>query len=369
MTSSRKEQKLSLCDSLFGSGRKGGGGDGNGLFSRSVKDDRAPTKRARRGSTKKKNPTDTNNAPLTPQELWKQRQKQYNKNKEEINHWELIYDPRIPEDVFAEDVRSTCHTYGLAVVRKALDPKVLERLQVCANQQRTQLCQALEKRNLTYNDETNNVDPVCFQEVVVRCKGRMDARYRKSDTDDDTVNFWHDHTLLQQTIGALLYGEEHMPKLVYAGWIFSFPGSDNQPWHQDGIPLYPGNTVTPNLPPYAINVFIPLNSADGSLQAGPTEFVVGSHRQTVQHAMQATKDPNSPSLACPVLEQGDFLLYDYRICHRGTANLTHVVEENNPGRVRSILYLMYSRPWFHEHLNFGTVKLLQDTSCESRTEE
>ena len=106
-----------------------------------------------------------------------------------------------------------------------------------------------------------------------------------------------------------------------------------------------------------INVFIPIEDQDGSLDAGPTEFVVGSHRMDEKNAMAATK--KNGFLACPVLKQGDVLLYDYRICHRGTSNLTHVVvhEEgmsNGEGRVRNILYLMYARPWFQEHLNFGS---------------
>ena len=53
----------------------------------------------------------------------------------------------------------------------------------------------------------------------------------------------------------------------------------------------------------------------------------------------------------PLLKKGDALIYDYRVCHRGTANLS------KDKSTRIMLYLMYARPWFREHLNFGTEKL------------
>ena len=94
-----------------------------------------------------------------------------------------------------------------------------------------------------------------------------------------------------------------------------------------------------------------------------------------------------------VIGKGDILLYDYRICHRGTCNLSSslavattntryppageantstTLEKNEEqqqeeketsraeGIVRQVLYQMYARPWFKEHLNFGQ-KSLFDT--------
>merc|ERR1711971_929704 len=78
-----------------------------------------------------------------------------------------------------------------------------------------------------------------------------------------------------------------------------------------------------------------------------------------------------------VLKRGDVLLYDYRICHRGTSNLSisgsssvaaatdDDVDDrcdddgNNKGILRKVLYLMYARPWFREHLNFGKTSLFE----------
>lgn len=382
------QQMASLSDSLFG----GGLVDSTGLFGHPTGNSHPP-KRQKHDDNKDEASQQPKTPPKTPIQRWEERRKKYEPAQQDesvphmMGNFAVVRErnTRIPEDVFAEEVCSTVKTYGVAVVKNAIDPEILERLQERAVQQRADICNALESGGLTYNHDKNNTEEheVRFKEVVVRCKGRMDARYRYDNEKNQPatgpcVNFWADNPLLHKFIGMLLYGEEHTPKLVYAGWIFSFPGSDDQPWHQDGIPLFPGDGIAPNLPPYAINVFIPMRDQDGSLKAGPTEFVVGSHRMDVGQAMEATKndrdDVASPCIACPVLNQGDMLVYDYRICHRGTSNLTHVLERdeemtNGEGRVRNILYLMYARPWFQEHMNFGTDELFDNTSGSQQTME
>jgi hypothetical protein len=113
-----------------------------------------------------------------------------------------------------------------------------------------------------------------------------------------------------------------------------------------------------------------------SNDSGPTEFVAESHRLGADSTMDAvetaasrmddgpasatTNEDESP-IVSPVLKRGDILIYDYRICHRGTANLTNALKKyRKEGRVRTILYLMYARPWFKEHMNFGTEKLFAE---------
>jgi ectoine hydroxylase-related dioxygenase (phytanoyl-CoA dioxygenase family) len=125
------------------------------------------------------------------------------------------------------------------------------------------------------------------------------------------------------------------------------------------MPLFPVGSES--LPPYAVNVFIPLQDADGSVESGPTEFIAESHRmdeETAMQAVEATTSKTESSIVSPVLKRGDILIYDYRTCHRGTSNLSNAL--NKQGRVRSILYLMYSRPWFKEHMNFGTETLFAE---------
>jgi len=82
------------------------------------------------------------------------------------------------------------------------------------------------------------------------------------------------------------------------------------------------------------------------------------------------------AIIAPVLKRGDALIYDYRVCHRGTANLfgkldditklptTHSRKKHDDNQAnesdirgtRRILYLMYARPWFTDHVNFDYTK-------------
>ena len=211
-----------------------------------------------------------------------------------------------------------------------------------------------------------------YAEVASRCLGRLDIRYKMNQQP-----FCHPGVLnnpwLMPLIKSIL-GDS--AKLVYAGLILSFPGSLDQPWHQDGHLLFPeqlvGDQKIQELPPYALNVFVPLTSIDQAL--GPTEFWVGSHKESqmksvqkvLSSAISAAQElqgmqhfPNllhhdvPTGIVAPSLSKGDVLIYDYRICHRGTQNLSSTV--------RPMMYLMYARPWFAEHVNFGSERLFPDS--------
>lgn len=113
-------------------------------------------------------------------------------------------------------------------------------------------------------------------------------------------------------------------------------------------------------------MFIPL--LDITEELGPTEFWLGSHvTDQAQEFLSSQpkgngRDPDDdendsptskndstkPQIIGPLLSVGDALIYDYRICHRGTSNLSSEAKTTRP-----MLYLMYARPWFKEHLNFG----------------
>ena len=221
----------------------------------------------------------------------------------------------------------------------------------------------------------------------------MDVRY---GTNQEPFTFTEivNNQSLSPIVNSLLGGStvadddalQHGPTLLYAGLIFSLAGSDDQPWHQDGMPLFPEiNDMM--LPPYAINIFLPLTNDDASIEAGPTEFIPSSHVMEEAavlekidrvyqwkcsladraagsgdaHANDVASEENGeeeqeehPGIVSPRLNQGDALLYDYRVCHRGTSNLTQ--------GTRRILYLMYARPWFKEHLNFGTKRLFPEAN-------
>lgn len=311
--------------------------------------------------------------------------------------------------------------HGLCVIRNAVDTTILQELALEVQQLQSKVCRALDQRGIPWKVMKNDpvaVDPQTimfrFQEAASRCRGRMDVAITKQDETTPSKrnntagpatnllrNFYKD-TTIQQTIlqnpkvypiirhllGAAVSNDDDSNnddddalKLVYAGLIFNLPHSDDQPWHQDGAPLFPearnSTDMQASFPPYALNVFLPLETHDGAVERGPTEFLPGSHRWNAAQLEQVNNNTDSSSshglekssdndVASPILKQGDVLIYDYRVCHRGTSNLERMVEgggdtkdggdEATKVATRRILYLMYARPWFTDHINFDYTK-------------
>jgi hypothetical protein len=118
------------------------------------------------------------------------------------------------------------------------------------------------------------------------------------------------------------------------GAVLSLPGAEDQHVHRDLEPLLFDGVELPALPPHAVTVAIPLVGLD-SLR-GTTRMWPGSHRGLDTGEAGPVVDP----VALP----GDAVLMDYRLLHSGTANRSDAP--------RALLYLVYSRPWFHDHANF-----------------
>ena len=326
------------------------------------------------------------------------------------------------------DVRGTMKHHGLVILRNALSNEQVTQISNLADDARTVICNKLEAKDIPYNSDVNEVEPVCFEELAVRCRGRMDVRYKDNyykdkESDEDDIKLpkkgkkkkkQHENKKKQQTrkqqlpslslidnlSNAILHGAES-PNLTYAGYIFSYPNSADQPWHMDGSPLFGERGITESLPAYALNVFCGLHGNDDEgngdndrehendsngeellLELGPTEFIVGSHHMEPDVAMdKVVGTEGGGNVVSAVLGRGDILLYDYRICHRGTSNISRAaaseakaLSEGNKGEssikfsnngtdgkgggtIRKVLYLMYARPWFREHLNFGNDSL------------
>ena len=225
-----------------------------------------------------------------------------------------------------------------------------------------------------------------YHEVASRCIGRIDSRHRMDQHPFNDPRITSNPVLLP-IIKHMLGGENGNAELVYAGLIFSFPGSQSQPWHQDGEPLFPDEDML-DVPSYAFNVFIPLDEVTDEL--GPTEFVpgtllseraeeineeliewamieskwsaAGDHKASMRMVLGIEEDEwmSRNKVVAPLLRRGDAMIYDYRTCHRGTKNLSQ-------NKTRTMLYLMYARPWLKEHLNFGTEKLFGDENASVST--
>ncbi len=203
-------------------------------------------------------------------------------------------------------------------------------------------CSSYENQELEHNTSFQ------YNEVASRCLGRLDIRYKMNEypfNDDGIVS----NIFIKPIVHSLL-GKD--AKLTYAGLILSFPLSADQPFHQDGTALFGEEEfpISQRLPPYALNVFIPLD--DITEELGPTEFCIGSH--SAEEAIKILSklengDKKGAKVIAPLLRSGDALIYDYRVCHRGTQNLAK--------KTRPMLYLMYARPWFTDHINFSGKKL------------
>ena len=236
---------------------------------------------------------------------------------------------------------------------------LLDALNERSNQIEQEVCRRLDevgrKWRATSDDASIDTKSACltsveeeeencfrYQEVASRCLGRLDVRRGANNYPFNQAGVI-DNPKIMNVVKDLL-GDD--ARLVYCGLIFSMPNSADQPWHQDGSPLFP-QSIGIDFPVYALNVFIPMH--DIIEDVGPPEFFPGSHMskratEINQDVEKAAKCPNA--VIGPNLKRGQVLIYDYRVCHRGTSNLS-------TSQMKSMLYLMYARPWFLEHLNFG----------------
>ena len=152
------------------------------------------------------------------------------------------------------------------------------------------------------------------------------------------------HPLLMQVLASLL-GRDFL--IDNATVVVALPGAKNQNLHRDHHELFPGAGESgEGLNPYAITVSIPL--VDLTPETGSTKLYPGSHR--IKTGVEG--EPRELGGAeIPYVAKGGCYLMDYRLWHRGTANRL--------AQPRPILYLVYSRPWFTDMLNFAEMPRLQ----------
>ncbi|KAH8057587.1 hypothetical protein JL722_6670 [Aureococcus anophagefferens] len=134
--------------------------------------------------------------------------------------------------------------------------------------------------------------------------------------------------------------------LAYVGLVASFPGSDDQPWHADGVKLFPGHGG--ELPAHALNCFVPL--VDVTRAAGRR-----SSRRVAPPQASARRRARRGG-APRRLRAG-----------AGAGRPPRLRPAHGPPRRRQrvatlapILYLLFCRPWFREHINFGSTSLFDD---------
>lgn len=132
----------------------------------------------------------------------------------------------------------------------------------------------------------------------------------------------------------------------------AMPGADFQAVHPDETPLFPGLPLT--LPPHSYVLNIPL--VDFRLDNGPLEiWPQGTHlmrdtgvipKEPAAAGPEVRRQPNQRLAEAMrsqplLLSAGSLLLRDTRVWHRGTPNRST--------QRRSMVALVYSRPWHVSH--------------------
>lgn len=225
-----------------------------------------------------------------------------------------------------------------------------------------------------------------YVEWVARDGGRVDIRYGLNEYPYNCGGLIY-NSIVFPLVKALLNGEESLEtedpvQLLYAGVMWGMPigGGQtmkeeescchHQKWHADGGHLFFHHQLPQGLtlPPHCINVFYPL--VDLTEDNGPTEFRIASHRRDYT----STKDVKFP-LLCPA---GSAVLFDYRIQHRGRANLLEPAARSEASsktdttkldvdvdRGRPVLYLAYAKTYFKDHGNTRSGRRLVPNGSDS----
>ena len=186
-----------------------------------------------------------------------------------------------------------------------------------------------------------------FREIVMRSPGRFELSLLHCHEQGE--EFQHPSlTEIEKTLGPLiaeLLEEESLNDLkrCHVSIVTANPGAEDQGWHSDGGHV----SVDRHLPCHVLNVFIPLIPIDRL--NGPTELRPGSHYLTrnlapLMLAARARKSLRKPIAPLYPQESGGVLIFDYRILHRGRANLSDTI--------RPILVLTYSKKWYTDVCNF-----------------
>lgn len=121
------------------------------------------------------------------------------------------------------------------------------------------------------------------------------------------------------------------------GSVTSLPGSMDQHIHADYFPLFEEDLVQScSVPTFAITLGIPLIDID--VINGPTKVWAGTHKLYPEKHNLAGYERH---LVCG--DKGSCYFWDYRTFHAGGSN--------HSDEVRPLLYLAYTRRWFHDFLN------------------
>jgi len=110
--------------------------------------------------------------------------------------------------------------------------------------------------------------------------------------------------------------------------------SDFGPWHRDTYSLFDGDLEL-QCPAFYLTLVLPLQEIHHDM--GPTEFLIGSHRDNWNKSLENRKSFLATS------KMGDGLLFDGRIIHRGTP-----CRSLQPRRA---VYIVFHKKWYCDYID------------------
>ncbi|GAX12664.1 hypothetical protein FisN_13Lh136 [Fistulifera solaris] len=225
-----------------------------------------------------------------------------------------------------------------------------------------QIFAALHKRRDVLESDKTDIMKVGikhgFREIVMRSPGRYEITLKESSKFLQISNM----PSLQELQSFLPFVPAFLNatswddvQICHVSLVLALPGSKEQSWHADGGHV----DLQHHQPCHCLNIFIPLLDLTSDL--GPTELRPGTHLHTrnlvpLMLAAKARKTLQAPTT--PLLQCGDVLVFDYRILHRGLANVS---QQNRP-----ILVLTVAQAWFKDVLNFPARSLKDHNRSESK---
>ena len=141
------------------------------------------------------------------------------------------------------------------------------------------------------------------------------------------------HPLLLQMVEAIVGKDPLIDSLTC---VTAFPGASEQKLHRDHPALFPAEE-NPE-PCFALSVAVPL--VDLTPETGSTLVFPGTHR--MRDGPNANDRPGKSETS--FLARGGCYFMDYRLWHQGAAN-----RSDTP---RPVLYIIYTRSWFTDLVNF-----------------
>lgn len=205
--------------------------------------------------------------------------------------------------------------------------------------------------------------PFNFNEICRRQHGRYDMRGLPSNSFRSEV--WALNNAPWRDFIDLVLGHDAVE--LWRGVVLNQYGSEPQHWHRDGPHLF---ETEGHLAPHCVTIFVPLVPTTVSM--GFTSFYPGSHAAHRSHLYGLDYNPNHSydggpcsylQTATPEIDFGGWLAFDYRVVHRGDANVDHELKRDRP-----MLYFVYAKPWFKDSNNFPEdASLFSSTNVDGDT--